>query len=520
MRVIEQTRRIDAANLQADSEAPDQLPALSQTTRPAPMNDLRLQAELTHPTSIRSTRALYFALAAPQPNSAALQAALTYLRRAVDDSAGAPCALPDDPAGLEAWIAMHTKDVGQQYEQYLAERKAGSARQYFTTRAHALYFLQAVAPTKTVDGAWLYGLLRYWSDSRYQSLIRIYLEELGDGLADKNHVALYRRLLAANGCDDWGHLDDVFFVQGTVQLALARHAEHFLPEIIGFNLGYEQLPLHLLITAYELNELGIDPYYFTLHVTVDNAATGHAMTALRGLQEAWPVLGDGARFYERVRNGFRLGNLGIDTTEIIGNFDLGAEMLAILRRKSSVGRKVHSDYCRVAGRTVNDWLADAADVPAFVAALEQAGWIQRHQDPQHSRFWNLIQGERAEMFGVFSAYEQQVIHDWIAGDAAIAPSASRQLSYKARRRLLHSLAPVPAMRLQPPAVQGAAPGSSDTAEDGLNDMNDDARQLDQLLQQQCSHEARMALLSGLMAPARHHTAVGLQATRRFVRMLG
>ena len=488
------------------------------------MTESVLQAELTRATGIGSTRALYFALAAPQPDSAALEAAQSYLRRAVDDSAGAACALPDDPAQLSAWITTHTKDVGRQYEQYLAERKAGGGRQYFTTRAHALYFLQAVAPTKTVDGAWLYGLLRYWNDSRYQSLIRIYLEELGVGLADKNHVTLYRRLLAANGCDDWGHLDDVFFVQGTIQLALGRHAEHFLPEIIGFNLGYEQLPLHLLITAYELNELGIDPYYFTLHVTVDNAATGHAMTALHALQEAWPVLGDGARFYERVRNGFRLGNLGIDTTEVIGNFDLGAEMLAILRRKSTVGRQVHSDYCKVAGRSVNDWLADAADVPAFVAALEQTGWIQRHQDPQQSRFWKLIQGERAEMFGVFSAYEQQVIHDWIAGDSALAPLAPRQLSYKARRRLLHSLTPAPAECLQPPAVRGtvevAAPGASDTAEDGLNDVNDDTRQLDQLLQQQCSHEARMALLTGLMAPARHHTAVGLEATRRFVRMLG
>jgi hypothetical protein len=30
----------------------------------------------------------------------------------------------------------------------------------------------------------------------------------------------------------------------------------------------------------------------------------------------------------------------------------------------------------------------------------------------------------------------------------------------------------------------------------------------------------MDLLAGLMSPARHHTAVGLKATRLFARMLG
>ena len=68
-------------------------------------------------------------------------------------------------------------------------------------------------------------------------------------------------------------------MQGLIQLALAYNSDQFLPELIGYNLGYEQLPLHLLITAYELNELGIDPYYFTLHVTVDNADSGHARKA-------------------------------------------------------------------------------------------------------------------------------------------------------------------------------------------------------------------------------------------------
>src|SRR5690606_31490349 len=116
---------------------------------------------------------------------------------------------------------------------------------------------------------------------RMAPLVHTYLEELGDGAPDKNHVLLYRRLLTQHGiqAEDDGSLPDDLYEQGLIQLCLAWNAREFLPEVIGFNLAYEQLPLHLLVTSYELNELGIDPYYFTLHVTVDNGHSGHARQA-------------------------------------------------------------------------------------------------------------------------------------------------------------------------------------------------------------------------------------------------
>jgi hypothetical protein len=204
-------------------------------------------------------------------------------------------------------------------------------------------------------------------------------------------VVLYKRLLADNDCAQWQDLDDDHFLQGALQLALASHATQFLPEVIGFNLGYEQLPLHLLITSYELNELGIDPYYFTLHVTVDNADTGHAQKSLQGLHDALPRVGDPQAFYRRVIDGYRMNNLGAGTTTVIAGFDLEREVVAMFQRKSVVGKYAHSDYCRVAGRAIGDWLSDPAEMPAFLAALENAGWIRRNEDPQNSRFWHLIQ---------------------------------------------------------------------------------------------------------------------------------
>ncbi|MDB5727388.1 MAG: hypothetical protein JWQ00_593, partial [Noviherbaspirillum sp.] len=358
----------------------------------------------------------YFNLLNGNITKSSLASSRDFLSRQLEQTASLENDLPDSLQDFPAWIDRNTQEVGLQYRDYLEQRKAGAPRRYFSNKSHALYFLKRVAPTKLVDGAWLYGLLDRWNDARFSSLIKIYLEELGEGVPNKNHVGLYRELLASQGCEQWDSLTDEHYVQGAIQLALAHNANGFLPEVIGFNLGYEQLPLHLLITAYELNELGIDPYYFTLHVTVDNAASGHARKAVQGLIDAMPRIGDAADFYRRVVNGYKLNMLGAGTTSVISSFNLERELIWIFQEKSAVGTHMHSDYCRVGGRTVNDWLSDPTQIPAFLASLEKAGWIKRNQEPQNSRFWNLIQGDNAEMFGVFTSYEQQVISDWISGD--------------------------------------------------------------------------------------------------------
>ena len=151
------------------------------------------------------------------------------------------------------------------------------------------------------------------------------------------------------------------------------------------------------------------------------------MRAARVRRACWtllPRVGDAADFYRRVlRNGYRLNELGAGTNAVIAGFDLEAEAGAHLRAQGGVGQRMHSDYCRVAGRTVNDWLADPRRCREFLAALEAAGWIERGAPAGESRFWRLIQGERAEMFGVFSRYEQQVIQDWMRGEVASADGA-------------------------------------------------------------------------------------------------
>ena len=470
------------------------------------------------------TRELYFALYNhPDDARGAGQAFLDHQIAAVQ---AIPSDLPASLDDLTAWMMERTEAVGAEYRDYLAARKNGAPRRYFSNRAHALYFIKAVAPTKLVDGSWLFGLLRHWDNPDFHPLIKTYLEELGDGAPDKNHVTIFRKLVATHGCDGWQQLDDSHFVQGAIQLALAHNADQYLPEVIGFNLGYEQLPLHLLITSYELNELGIDPYYFTLHVTVDNASNGHAAKAVDALKNLMPRVGDGADFYRRVIDGYRLNELGASTNSTIASFDLDAELTGIMAAKSVTGKNMHSDYCRVAGKSINDWLASPDNVPAFMAALEKAGWITRGMDPEQSRFWGLIQGDKAEMFGVFSPYEQQVLRDWIATPRAVEQGAAndasasgvdeqqpRVLSHRARQRMLANVGQLSRDGEHP--ARGLIRRRPDQMGAGVSELH--------LLEEQIAalpgKQQAMALLATLMSPATHHSAVGLMATRMYSQLL-
>ncbi|MCC4307235.1 iron-containing redox enzyme family protein [Alcanivorax marinus] len=413
------------------------------------------------------------------------------LDRLLADTAPGDSDPPEDPAALEAWMATGHRRVGEAYRDYLDQRARGGPRRFFQCRAQALYFLRAIAPTKLVDGAWLHGLTRHWQDSRLRPLLRIYLEELGDGQPDRNHVLLYQRLLARLGCETLHGLDDDCYLQGALQLALGRRADRYLPEILGFNLGYEQLPLHLLITAHELAELNIDPHYFTLHITIDNADVGHARQACRGVLDLLPEGDDRLAFYRRVRRGYALNGTGPGPRALLRRFDLNRELERVLRRKAEVGRLLHPDHCRLAGRRLNDWLADLAEghgADDFLLALQRHGWVQRGRPATQSRFWNLLEGEQASMFGVFDGYERQLLHDWIVDDAAFA--APRRFRRAPRPR--HASTPTP--------------------------TDAECRRLEERLTGLGARE-QMALLGEMMAPRRHFTPAGLFATRRYARTL-
>ena len=449
-------------------------------------------------------------------------ASRAFLAAALRDAARLDSDVPDDPRLLAGWLSRGHQHTASAYRRYLDGRHAGEPRRFFRNRSHALHLIKSVAPTKLVDGAWLYGLLPRWSDARLAPLIRIYLEELGDGIAEQHHVLLYRKLLSVHGVDRWRDLGDEHHVQGAIQLSLAHHAAELLPEVIGFNLGYEQLPLHLPITAYELNELGIDPYYFSLHVTIDNASTGHARKSLQCAIDCLPRAGNSADFYRRMVAGFKLNDVGIGTMEAIGSFDLDRELTAVLTEKGRIGAQLHSDYCRIAGRSVSEWLATPGGMPDFLKALVSAGWIRRGAQVEESRFWRLLNDESAPMFGVFDDYEKQLIADWIVdappfgSNGSNAPAARRPNVNRFRQR-----GPARPMAASETARLGKTQpaGVGEVIRRQLADLSaahwadDDVRSVAERLAEVEETAGAIDALQGFLSPANHASPAGLLATR-------
>lgn len=407
-----------------------------------------------------------------------------FLERQLQQAERLTCDLPETPAQLNEWVEQGARATTGAYKRYLEGRAQGQPRRYFGNRAHALYFLQAMAPTKLVDGAWLYGLLPQWRELRFRRLIRRYLEQLGDGNPAQHRALRYKRLLAEHGCTTPAWLGDEHFVQGAQQLALGRLTATYLPEVIGYNLGYEQLPLHLLIGAFELNELDIDPYCLQSHLSTGSS---HTHKAVQAVLDNLPIAGDAEAFYRRVALGYRLNRLGLNATTAIAAFDLERELLAMLERKRTVASAMPSDFCRIGGRTVKQWLSQPGQLGDFLGALCNRGWIQRHRNPQCSHFWRLLQGEHTVLF---SAYERQLLHDWIAGDWL-----------QTRPRANHPSGP---WRHDPPPTR-AKPGAGDGALD---------KQLREL-----AEPARTDRLIELMSPAGNSTPAGLSATRLFARLV-
>ncbi|KPC09743.1 Uncharacterized protein AC500_0565 [Pseudomonas amygdali pv. lachrymans] len=137
--------------------------------------------------------------------------------------------------------------------------------------------------------------------------------------------------------------------------------------------------------------------------------------------------------------------------------------------------------------------------------LQNRGWIKRHEDPVHSRFWKLFEGVGAPMFGVFNGYEKQLMHDWIAGDwlsdGSAPPTVGKRLPEAFRSRFRNLQNPG-----QPSSIAGAPTAT---------DADPDVRELHMKLEAAAASE-KMPTLIESMSPARHATAAGLCATRLFV----
>ncbi|WWD03158.1 hypothetical protein V865_001205 [Kwoniella europaea PYCC6329] len=292
-------------------------------------------------------------------------------------------------------------------------------------------------------------------------------EEFGDGDLQKNHIYLYEKLLndvkagslQANGSTAPGHMegfDGLRADQGVPRcweaavaqqcIGLLASTREFFPEALGFNMAYESLPYHLLVSARELKELNIDNYYFAIHVTIDNADSGHSAMArmaveryLEGIRER-----DGEEAMEnvwrRVQTGYILAE-GLPTTpsgpvEFEPTIGAGgktfwqprkfpdrpptpaeARLVDVIMRKAGAAEKMHcTSRMKISNLTVEQWLdpqtLTQVKTLSFIRALASKRPFVMPGEPSRSRFMRDLEWG-GKMFGAFTGSESHVVKEWI-----------------------------------------------------------------------------------------------------------
>jgi hypothetical protein len=166
-------------------------------------------------------------------------------------------------------------------------------------KADALWLLTQLAPMAFVDGAWLAGMARvdHQHSTLAPGLFEIYRDELGAGQVAQHHGNVMRRTLLAHGvtlphCSepafrDWPGFSPAAFYLGCHWLAVAEHSAEFFSELLGVNLATELAGVgtDYFNAAALLRQNGIDPYFFELHNSIDNAAGGHTAWSVYAIDE-------------------------------------------------------------------------------------------------------------------------------------------------------------------------------------------------------------------------------------------
>ncbi|RVD81099.1 uncharacterized protein DFL_008976 [Arthrobotrys flagrans] len=336
---------------------------------------------------------------------------------------------------LTDFLSTTERNTLTQWTAYLSRRSSGGKPEIILNRSHASHFLRLAAPAKYVDGVWLSGLHRANTPLNIRPITRtawqILSEELGDGDLARNHVYIYSQLLKSLNIKTLEPGDSSLFIDESQnpgqdinswiaaisQLSLGMFPQELLPEILGFTLSYEAVTLETLVCAHELRELRLDPTYFNLHVTIDNADSGHTAMALHAVIELMKTCksaDEEDRMWRRVQVGYTLAQglsvnprpltqVELDVLEIFSN-KCGAATSAHLRCKA-----------HIEGMKLRDWMDPEKWEErkyTFLEVLGSSSWVVPGK-PEESKLMQEISW-KGRMFGAFTVNETTVLKDWIS----------------------------------------------------------------------------------------------------------
>ncbi|KAM0739386.1 hypothetical protein ACQRIT_007123 [Beauveria bassiana] len=357
------------------------------------------------------------------------------------------------------------------WSDYLERRKQGHGPELFASAEQAKDWLVQQAPVKFVDGAWLGHVHKITTPFAFRSVTKhawqVLSEELGDGDPDKHHVTLYRKLLESIGrplpsghsaefvqASEWKQASENHGIweSAVAQLAISLFPNEFLPEILGFNMHYEQVRLDTMQVAHELAHYGIDPYYFLIHISIDNADSGHTAMASHAVVQYLDILremeGEAAvrHAWKRIQVGHVLSQtlgcypcsstakLGPESLQVLPSA-LGTQVLGIFKTKASVSRGIHyRSRARIGPYALHEWLEETMRVEAneldLLRALSRAKpWVVAGDSKKSLLVRELSWGGR--MFGAFTKNEVTTICQWVD---ALKPESDSLLYWKFTQR--------------------------------------------------------------------------------------
>ena len=364
--------------------------------------------------------------------------------------------------GLNDFLKAKDVEVTNRWEDYVQRRKAGGSREIFADKNEAKWWLKQAACVKYVDGAWLGHINKISTPFKYRHITKnawqVMSEELGDGDLAKNHVHVYRELmedieagLPAADSEDFIHprhelTETRCWKAALAQLTISLFPHDFLPEALGFNMAYESLPLHLLKTVKELREVRLNPYYFELHISIDNADSGHAAMAMAAVTNYIEMVAkhdseEAAHVaWKRVQAGYILAeglpttpespSLKIEAEELFPRTKTEAALVDIFAAKSFVAHKIHcNSRLKIGRRSLVDWLEPNAFRNKqwqrdFLHDLGNCKpWVIKGSSERSRLIKELVW--EGKMFGSFTESEVEVVKAWIDELGSPAPQTTK-----------------------------------------------------------------------------------------------
>jgi len=131
-----------------------------------------------------------------------------------------------------------------------------------------------------------------------------------------------------------------------------------------------------------LQRFGVNPHFYTMHIAIDNAVSGHGYMAKQAILEYLDLVrqrgGDEAvqQQWKRIWNGYvafqTVGTLGDDLANLLQHPpSLKSQMIDMIQRKAPYGSQNHGDK-KLGGKLINEWFANPE---GFLQALRDSGNI-------------------------------------------------------------------------------------------------------------------------------------------------